>query len=83
MYLPIRVVPVSSICTAPSSVGYVGNTKRADTAAKEAMMVVTPAVFVGVMPMAMITVGIKACVVAAWEYNKVLAKNNATANKNG
>lgn len=33
-YLPMRVEPVSSICTAPSKVGYVGNTKRAETAAK-------------------------------------------------
>ena len=36
--LPIRVEPVSSICTAPKSVGYVGNTKSADTAAKDAML---------------------------------------------
>lgn len=37
--LPIRVEPVSSICTAPKSVGYVGNTKSADTAAKDAIII--------------------------------------------
>ena len=35
------------------------------------------------MPRAKITVGTNACVVAAWLYNNVLAKKNATANKAG
>ena len=81
--LPIRVEPVSSICTAPKSVGYVGNTKSADTAAKDAMIIYTDPVFSGVIPRAKITAGTNACVVAAWLYNNVLAKKNATANKNG
>ena len=81
--LPIRVEPVSSICTAPNNVGYVGSTKSADTAAKDAIMIYTEPVFSGVMPNAKITAGTKACVVAAWLYNNVLAKKNATANKNG
>ena len=81
--LPIRVEPVSSICTAPKSVGYVGNTKSADTAAKEAIIMYTDPGFSGVMPRARITAGTNACVVAAWLYNNVLAKKNATANRNG
>ena len=64
--LPIRVEPVSSICTAPKSVGYVGNTKSADTAAKDAMIIYTDHVFSGVIPRAKITAGTNACVVAAW-----------------
>ena len=47
---PIRVEPVSSICTAPKSVGYVGNTKSADTAAKDAIIIYTDPVFSVVMP---------------------------------
>ena len=81
--LPIRVEPVSSICTAPKSVGYVGNTKSADTAAKDAIIIYTDPGFSGVIPRAKITAGTNACVVAAWLYNNVLAKKNATANKNG
>ena len=82
-YFPMRLVPVSSICTAPNNVGYVGNTNKAETAANEATIIGTEAVFSGVMPKATITVGIKAWVVAACEYKSILAKNKATANKNG
>lgn len=56
----MRLVPVSSICTAPNNVGYVGNTNRAETAANEATIIGTEAVFSGVIPKATITVGIKA-----------------------
>ena len=66
MSLPIRVEPVSSICTAPKSVGYVGNTKSADTAAKDAIIIYTDPVFSGVIPRAKITAGTNVCVVAAW-----------------
>ena len=67
----------------PQSVGYVGNTKSADTAAKDAIIIYTDPVFSGVIPRARITAGTNACVVAAWLYNNVLAKKNATANRNG
>lgn len=67
----------------PKSVGYVGSTKSADTAAKDAIMIYTDPVFSGVIPKARITAGTSACVVAAWLYKSVLAKKKATANKNG
>ena len=36
---PMRVVPVSSICTAATSVGYVGRINRPDTAENDAIAV--------------------------------------------
>src|SRR5665647_1807663 len=75
-YLPIWVVPVSSICTAARSVAYVGRTNIAETAGKAATAAT------GARPIAR-AVGMRALVVAAWEYSSVEAKNNTTASIHG
>ena len=64
-YLPSLVEPVSSICTAPRSVGYVGKTNRADTAAKDATSIYASPGFAALIPKAATTTGVIAFAVAA------------------
>src|SRR5690606_14516187 len=71
-YLPIRVVPVSSSWTAARSVGYVGRTNSAETAANDATAAT------GEIPIESAS-GISARVVAAWEYSSAAAKKSTTA----
>ena len=75
-YFPIRVVPVSSISTAARRVGYVGRINKELTAANDATAIT------GLTPTAN-AAGMRAFVVAAWEYNKAAARNNTRASIHG